>query len=218
MGAICHTINPRLSGEQMRYIIGHAQDRVLFFDLTFLPIVEALAPDLPEDMRFVCLCDAAHMPESAVDLLCYEDLLAAQTGAYDWPEMDENTAAGLCYTSGTTGAPKGALYSHRSNVLHAFSTLAALKEDLKEGARVLPVVPLFHVNAWGLPYIAPLAGASLAMPRRCCCGLRCDVVLGSAHRLARVAGGDRTARPHPAAAFSGGDWGVCGATIDDRNL
>jgi fatty-acyl-CoA synthase len=164
MGAVCHTINPRLSAEQMLYIIGHAEDRALCFDLTFLPILEGLAPDLPEGLHLICMTDRAHMPQSALPLLCYEDLLAEQDAAYPWPELDENAACGLCYTSGTTGHPKGALYSHRSSVLHAFSIAIALREGLREGARILPVVPLFHVNAWGLPFAAPLVGASLVMP------------------------------------------------------
>lgn len=164
MGAVCHTLNPRLSAEQMLYIIGHAEDRVMFVDLTFVPIIEALAAHLPDSMRFIVLTDRTHMPVSSLDLLCFEDLLDAEPSAYDWPEMDENSAMGLCYTSGTTGHPKGALYSHRSTVLHAFSVALALGKSLKEGARVLPVVPMFHVNAWGLPYAAPLTGASLIMP------------------------------------------------------
>lgn len=164
MGAVCHTLNPRLSPEQMLYIIGHAEDRLLFMDLTFVPIAEALADKLPGDMRFIVMTDRAHMPESKLELICYEDLLDGQSDSYDWPDLDENTAAGLCYTSGTTGNPKGALYSHRSTVLHAFSVGLALNSSLREGARILPVVPMFHVNAWGLPYAAPLTGASLVMP------------------------------------------------------
>lgn len=164
MGAVVHTVNPRLSPEQMLYVIGHAGDRVICADLTFVPILEALAPQLPEGIRLIVMTDRAHMPESALDLICYEELLDGQPESYDWPETDENAAIGLCYTSGTTGHPKGALYSHRSTVLHAFSITLALRSSLTEGARVLPVVPMFHVNAWGLPYSAPLSGASLVMP------------------------------------------------------
>ncbi|MFZ5964000.1 long-chain-fatty-acid--CoA ligase [Thalassococcus sp. BH17M4-6] len=164
MGAICHTINPRLSAEQMLYIIGHAEDKVLCFDLTFLPLVEALAEHLPEGLMLVAMTDRAHMPESKLDLICYEDILDGQAESYDWPDLPEETAAALCYTSGTTGNPKGALYSHRSTVLHALSVSIALNDSLREGGRILPVVPLFHVNAWGLPYAAPLTGASLIMP------------------------------------------------------
>ncbi len=164
MGAICHTINPRLSAEQMLYIIGHAGDQVLCVDLTFVPLIEALGEHLPKALKLVVLTDRAHMPDSKLDLLCYEDLLEPESTSYDWPVLDEQTAAALCYTSGTTGNPKGALYSHRSTVLHAMVVAITLNKSLMEGANVLPVVPLFHVNAWGLPYAAPLAGASLVMP------------------------------------------------------
>ncbi|QFT64652.1 long-chain-fatty-acid--CoA ligase [Roseivivax sp. THAF30] len=164
MGAVCHTINPRLSAEQMLYIIGHAEDKVLFFDVTFTPIIEGLAEHLPPGMTLVAMTDRAHMPDSTLDLMCYEDLIADQPAEYDWPDLDEEAAAALCYTSGTTGNPKGALYTHRSTVLHAMTVAIGLSKSLTEGARVLPVVPLFHVNAWGLPYAAPLTGASLVMP------------------------------------------------------
>lgn len=164
MGAVCHTINPRLSAEQMLYIINHADDQAIFVDLTFVPILEALAAQLPAGMRIVVMTDRAHMPDSALDLLCYEDLLDGHPTTFDWPLVDENAAAGLCYTSGTTGNPKGALYSHRSTVLHAFMIAVAVPRSLHEGARVLPVVPMFHVNSWGLPYGAPLVGASMIMP------------------------------------------------------
>ncbi len=164
MGAICHTINPRLSAEQMLYIIGHAEDKVLCVDLTFVPLIEALAEHLPKSLKLVVLTDRAHMPDSKLDLLCYEEILDGESTKYDWPDLDEQTASALCYTSGTTGNPKGALYTHRSTVMHAMVVAITLNKSLKEGANVLPVVPLFHVNAWGLPYAAPLAGASLVMP------------------------------------------------------
>ncbi|ETA49854.2 long-chain-fatty-acid--CoA ligase [Ponticoccus alexandrii] len=164
MGAVCHTINPRLSAEQMLYILTHAEDRLLFLDLTFVPLVEALGAQLPEGLRLVVMTDRAHMPDTALDLMCYEDLLAGQPETFDWPGMDETAAASLCYTSGTTGNPKGALYSHRSTVLHALFLSITIARSLHEGARILPVVPMFHVNAWGLPYAAPLVGASLVMP------------------------------------------------------
>ena len=164
IGAVCHTINPRLAAEQMIYIVNHAEDRVLFTDITFVPILEALRPHLPEALRIVVMTDRAHMPDSPLDLLCYEELLDGQPTDYPWPELDENTASALCYTSGTTGNPKGALYSHRSTVLHSFTVAVSLLQKLGLGKRILPVVPLFHVNAWGLPYMAPMTGATLVMP------------------------------------------------------
>ncbi len=165
IGAVCHTVNPRLSPEQMIFIFNHAGDRVLFLETTFVPLVEAVLPHLPPGMRFVIMTDRAHMPETRLpEALCYEDLLDAQPDSYPWPELDENTAAGLCYTSGTTGNPKGALYTHRSTVLHALMTAMLHPGTFYEGSRVLPVVPLFHVNAWGLPYSAPLLGADIVFP------------------------------------------------------
>jgi acyl-CoA synthetase (AMP-forming)/AMP-acid ligase II len=164
VGAVCHTLNPRLSPDQLIYITHHADDKVLFLDLTFVPIVEALVEKLPKGMRFVVMTDAAHMPDSALDLLCYEDLMNAADEEIVWPELDENTASSLCYTSGTTGNPKGALYSHRSTVLHAMMGGISFQNSLRCGARILPVVPLFHVNAWGLPYGAPMTGASIVFP------------------------------------------------------
>lgn len=164
-GAVCHTINPRLSAEQMTYIVGHAQDRVLFVDLTFVPIVEKLRAHLPDNLQIVVMTDRAHMPETTLQgALCYEELLDGQPLEIDWPDFPEDQAAGLCYTSGTTGNPKGTLFSHRSTVLHALSLCVTIPKVLREGVRILPVVPLFHVNAWGLPYAAPLAGASLIFP------------------------------------------------------
>ncbi len=164
IGAVCHTINPRLSAEQMEYIVNHAEDRVLCVDLTFVPLVEALRGLFPKDMKVVIMTDRAHMPDTKMDALCYEDLLDGQPDAIDWPDFPEDTASGLCYTSGTTGNPKGTLYTHRSTVLHAFIECTGLPRVFQEGRRILPVVPLFHVNAWGLPYAAPLSGASLIFP------------------------------------------------------
>lgn len=165
-GAVLHTINPRLHAEQIAYIVNHAEDQMLFFDLTFLPLVAAIAPQCPLVKAFVLLSDRAHMPADAAipNLLCYEDLLDAASEAYDWPEFDERAAASLCYTSGTTGNPKGALYSHRSTVLHAYAS--AMPNALNVAGRdvVLPVVPMFHVNAWGLPYSVLLSGAKLVLP------------------------------------------------------
>ena len=164
MGAVCHTINPRLSAEQLIYIVNHAEDKLLFVDTTFVPVLQAVKDHLPRDLRFVIMTDRAHMPENSLDALCYEELLTGKDEAYDWPQIDENTASGLCYTSGTTGNPKGALYSHRSTVLHALVVALVMGKTLGEGRKVLPVVPLFHVNAWGLPYTAPLIGMSMIMP------------------------------------------------------
>ena len=165
-GAVIHTINPRLFPDQIAYIAGHAEDKFLFFDLTFLPLVEKLAPQLTTVKGFVLMTDRAHMPkQSAIPkLLCYEELVAAQDDSFEWPSFDERTAACLCYTSGTTGNPKGVLYAHRSTVLHAYA--AALPDALNLSASdvVLPVVPMFHVNAWGLPYSCALTGTKLVMP------------------------------------------------------
>lgn len=167
IGAVCHTINPRLSAEQMIYIMNHAEDKVIFVDTTFLPIIAALREHLPKDLQIVVMTDAASMPETPLDVLCYDDLLEGHSTSYDWPELDENTAAGLCYTSGTTGNPKGALYTHRSNVLHALMVVTCLGTALPQsenGINILPVVPLFHVNAWGLPYAGPILGINLIFP------------------------------------------------------
>ncbi len=164
--AVLHTLNPRLHPDQVVYIADHAEDQVLFFDLTFLPIIEAVAGRLKTVRHLVAMTARAHMPTSVKlpDLLCYEDLLEAQSDEYPWPSFDENTASSLCYTSGTTGNPKGVLYSHRSTVLHTYA--AALPDALNLSARdvVLPVVPMFHVNAWGLPYAACMTGARLVFP------------------------------------------------------
>ena len=166
IGAVCHTINPRLFPEQLVYIINHAEDRLLFFDLTFLPLVERLAPVCPKVEKWVLLAPAAHLPAASVmpGLCSYEDLLAIETDEYAWPMFDENTACSLCYTSGTTDQPKGVLYSHRSTVLHALGI--SLPDALNCSALdvIMPVVPMFHVNAWGLPYAAPINGAKLVLP------------------------------------------------------
>lgn len=165
MGAVLHTVNPRLFPEQIEYIVNHAEDGVLFFDLSFVALVEKLAPRLEGVRAFVLMTDREHMPDSRIPgLLCYEDLLAAQTDDFTWPELDERAAASLCYTSGTTGQPKGVLYSHRSTVLHAFGacTVDSLAVSRKETA--LLVVPMFHVNAWSMPYAAAMSGAKLVLP------------------------------------------------------
>ena len=166
IGAVINTINPRLFPEQIAYIANHAEDQALFFDLTFLPLVEKLAPQLSTVKHFVLMSDRGHMPATTAipKLLCYEELVAAEDGKFQWPTFDERTACGLCYTSGTTGNPKGVLYSHRSTMLHAYG--AALPDALNVGARdcILPVVPMFHVNAWSLPYACTMVGAKLVLP------------------------------------------------------
>ncbi|HEY0062788.1 MAG TPA: 3-(methylthio)propionyl-CoA ligase [Telluria sp.] len=165
-GAVLHTINPRLHPEQIAYIVNHAEDQFLFFDLTFLPLIEAVAAHCKTVKAFVLMADRERMPQETkiAKLLCYEDLMAASGDDYVWPLFDENSAASLCYTSGTTGNPKGALYSHRSTVLHAYGS--AMPNALNVSARdtVLPVVPMFHVNAWGLPYSVLLSGAKMVYP------------------------------------------------------
>jgi 3-(methylthio)propionyl---CoA ligase len=165
MGAIVHTLNPRLFPDQITYIVGHAEDRIVAFDINLAPLVEKLAPKCPTVKYWVAMTDRAHLPSMNVPgLLCYEELLAAESGAYEWPSFDEYSAACLCYTSGTTGNPKGVLYSHRSTLLHAYA--ASLPDVFACSARevILPVVPMFHVNCWGIPYIAPLNGAKLVFP------------------------------------------------------
>jgi fatty-acyl-CoA synthase len=166
MGAVCHTINPRLFPEQIVYIVNHAEDRLLFVDLNLLPAIEKLLPQFKTVRHVVAMTDRAHLPAglNIPNLLVYEELLQDKPGAYEWPEFDERTASSLCYTSGTTGNPKGVLYHHRSTVLHAYGS--ALPDTLGLSARsvVLPVVPMFHVNAWGLPYSGPLVGAKLVFP------------------------------------------------------
>jgi fatty-acyl-CoA synthase len=166
-GSVLHTLNPRLHVDQLAYIIEHAEDRVVFFDLTFLPLIESVAPRVQSPKVFVAMTDRAHMPPVhglSTMLLCYEDLIDLHGDVFDWPLFDENSASSLCYTSGTTGNPKGVLYSHRSTLLHTYA--AALPDSLNCSARdvILPVVPMFHVNAWGLPYIACMVGAKLVFP------------------------------------------------------
>ncbi len=165
-GAVLHTLNPRLHPDQVVYIADHAEDQVLFFDLTFLPVIEAIAARVKTIKVFVAMTDRAHMPPATKiqGLLCYEDLIDAQDDRFEWPSFDENAASSLCYTSGTTGNPKGVLYSHRSTMLHTYA--AALPDALNCSSRdvILPVVPMFHVNAWGLPYVACMVGARLVFP------------------------------------------------------
>ncbi|WP_137919803.1 3-(methylthio)propionyl-CoA ligase [Hydrogenophaga sp. 2FB] len=165
-GAVLHTLNPRLHPDQLAWIANHAEDQVLFFDLTFLPILESIAPRLKTVTTFVAMTDRAHMPASTTlpNLLCYDELVDAQDDRYEWPTFDENTASSLCYTSGTTGDPKGVLYSHRSTLLHTYGAALPDYHNLSARDVVLPVVPMFHVNAWGLPYTASMVGAKLVFP------------------------------------------------------
>ena len=165
IGAVLHTVNPRLFPEQVEYIVNHAEDLVLFFDLTFAPLVEKLAPQFKTVKAFVAMTDRAHMPDTKIpNLLCYEELVGGAGDRFDWPVFDENTASSLCYTSGTTGHPKGVLYSHRSTVLHSLAVCAVDGLAMSSRESVLAVVPMFHDNAWGMPYAGPMCGAKLVLP------------------------------------------------------
>jgi fatty-acyl-CoA synthase len=165
MGAICHTLNPRLFAEQLIYIINHAEDKILFLDLTFVPLLEALASKLPSIKKYIILTDQAHMPETGLpNAVAYETWLAGSDSDFEWGIFDEQTAAGLCYTSGTTGNPKGVLYSHRSNVLHALMCNQADVLGADSTDNVLPIVPMFHANAWAIAFSIPAAGGSLILP------------------------------------------------------
>ena len=165
-GVVVHTLNPRLHPDQLVWIAEDAQDRVMFFDLTFLPLIEATAARLSTVEHFVLMADRDHMPaETAISgLICYEDLVSGAPDSFDWPRLDETTASSLCYTSGTTGNPKGVLYAHRSTVLHAYGAAQPDAMNLSSRDAVLPVVPMFHVNAWGLPYSTVMSGAKLVFP------------------------------------------------------
>jgi len=165
IGAIYHTVNPRLFPEQICWIVNHAEDRMMFVDLTFLPILEKHAEGLKTIERYVILTDCAHMPQTNLkNAVAYEDWIAEVDGDFKWVEFDENTAAGMCYTSGTTGNPKGVVYSHRSDVLHSMMALAPDTMNCSSRDVVLPVVPMFHANCWGLALTAPMVGATMVMP------------------------------------------------------
>ena len=164
-GLVCHTINPRLFPEQLVFIINDAADRVLLFDKTFAPLIKAVKPLLKTVEQYICLdAEDSSIREAISEVQFYDDLLAQQSAEFDWPELDENTASSLCYTSGTTGNPKGVLYSHRSTVLHSYAII--MPDSLNVAARdiMLPVVPMFHVNAWGTPYAAAMVGCTLVLP------------------------------------------------------
>lgn len=164
MGAVLHTINPRLFKEQIVYIANHSQAKVLCVDLTFAPLLAAIANELQYVKTFIVMTDRAHMPAVLPNAACYEELLALAKLDFVWPRFDENTASSLCYTSGTTGNPKGVLYSHRSTMLHSFAVCMGDGLGLTSRDVVLPVVPMFHVNSWGIPYAAAMCGAKLVFP------------------------------------------------------
>src|SRR5215469_15796740 len=165
IGAIYHTVNPRLFAEQIVWIINHAEDRMILTDLTFVPLLEQLADKLPNIERYIVLTDTAHMPQTTLrNAVAYETWIAEVDGDFAWKSFDENTAAGMCYTSGTTGNPKGVVYSHRSNLLLALTANGLDAFGLSSRDTVMPVVPLFHANGWSLAFSAPMAGASLVMP------------------------------------------------------
>ncbi len=164
-GAICHTVNPRLFPEQLIYIMNHAEDKVVFCDPMFVPLLESIQDQLTTIEHFIVLTSEDSMPESSLKgLLCYESILAEQPNEIEWPQFDETTASGMCYTSGTTGDPKGVLYNHRATVLHAYA--AGLPDVFGISAKdiVLPIVPMFHVNSWGSIYVGPMVGSKIVLP------------------------------------------------------
>jgi fatty-acyl-CoA synthase len=165
MGGVYHTLNPRLFPDQIAWIMNHAEDKAIFADLTFMPIIEKIAAGVPSLKQVIVLTDAAHMPETRLpNVIAYEEWLAQADGDYQWKKLDESAACGMCYTSGTTGEPKGVLYSHRSNVLHAMIACQPDAMGISSRDAILPVVPMFHANAWGLAQSAPMIGAKLVMP------------------------------------------------------
>jgi fatty-acyl-CoA synthase len=165
IGAVYHTVNPRLFTDQIVWIVNHAEDRVMMVDVTFVPLLEKIADRIPTVERTIVLCDGAHMPETSLpNAVAYEDWIAEVDGDFSWKAIDENSAAGMCYTSGTTGSPKGVLYSHRSNVLHAMAALRPDMIGLSANDVAMPVVPLFHANGWALGFAGPMSGAALVLP------------------------------------------------------
>ena len=164
-GSVCHTINPRLFAEQIEYIINHAEDQFLFIDPLFMPLIEQVIDKIPGVKGVVVLTDEAHMPQTSLpNVHCYETLIAPEPETYDWPQLDEKQACTLCYTSGTTGNPKGVLYNHRAMVLHAYASCLGDVFGVGADDVLMPVVPMFHVNAWGYPYVVVLSGAKMVFP------------------------------------------------------
>lgn len=165
IGAVCHTLNHRLFRDQLHYIANHADDRIIFLDPDLVPVAESIASGCPGVSNFVVLCDRSEIPRNSLpNATCYEDLISGMPSQFDWPAIDEHAAAALCYTSGTTGEPKGVLYSQRTTVLHALGMIASCIVPYGIGTAVMPVVPMFHVQAWGQPYIAPIVGSKLVLP------------------------------------------------------
>ncbi len=166
-GAVCHTLNPRLFADQIDFIVNHAEDRFMFVDISFVPVIAAVIDRLPTLEQIIVMTDAEHMPDASaftVPVHCYEDLIASEDTSYEWPEIDENGASSLCYTSGTTGNPKGVMYSHRSNVMHSLTTCGPDLFNLKATDTCLMIVPMFHANSWGLAFSAPMIGSKLVLP------------------------------------------------------
>ncbi len=164
-GAVLHTVNPRLFAEQLAYVINHAGDKIVFLDLTFVPLLEGLVSELPDVEKYIILTDRAHMPETSLpNVICYEELLEAENDTFEWPVFDENAASSICYTSGTTGNPKGVVYSHRSTLIHALGSSIPNGLSLSGNDSILLVVPQFHVNSWGVSYAAPMNGCKLVLP------------------------------------------------------
>ena len=168
IGSICHTINPRLFTEQLIFIINDAKDKFLFVDIDFIPLIEKLFDKVGFIQKLIVLCDKKEMPQSSTinNLICYEELIERENGEFSWPMFDEKTASSLCYTSGTTGNPKGVLYAHRSTVIHAFAAAAPDAMNLSARDVIMPIAPMFHANAWAIPYVTTMVGAKLVLPGR----------------------------------------------------